>query len=203
MEIYLMRHGQTANNVNAQITGQSDVALTEYGVQQIQKVAPLLKDIRWDRVIVSPLSRAVHTASIAAPNSVLEKASWLMEFDFGFWVGHTWKEIEAMDPEGVKRYRNDWKYGRAADGECFMDMYNRVREGLQEVVSTSDPNAKILIVAHAGPVDIAPVVLLNLPVEAYRNFIPLQGVYSKFVGNLKTDGTMHFRIERWNMGPEI
>lgn len=203
MEIYVMRHGQTENNVKAKLTGQFDAALTEYGIQQIRSVAPLLADIKWDRVIVSPLSRAVHTAAIAAPKAQVEKADWLMEFNFGFWVNHTWKEIEEMDPEGLKRYRADWKYGVAADGECFMDMYKRVSEGIWNVVHNSDPDAKILVVAHAGPVDIMPVALLGLPVEAYHSFVPLQGVYSKFVGRQNPDGEWKFRIERWNMGPAI
>ena len=200
MEIYLMRHGQTANNVNAQLTGQSDVPLTEYGIEQIQRVAPLLADMQWDRVVVSSLSRAIHTASIVAPGAAMEKVDWLKEFDFGYWVNHTWKEIETMDPEGLKRYRSDWKYGVAADGECFMDMYKRVSEGIWEVVRTSKPDAKILIVAHAGPVDIMPVALLGLPVEAYHSFVPLQGVYSKFSGKMDTEGQWKFRLERWNMG---
>ena len=203
MEIYLMRHGQTPNNVNAMLTGQSDVPLTEYGIKQIQAVAPLLKEIQWDRVIVSPLSRAIHTASIVAPHAEMEYVSWLKEFDFGFWTGHTWKEIEEMDPEGLARYRGDWKYGRAADGECFMDMYQRVSEGIREVVRTSHADAKILIVAHAGPVDIMPVALMNLPVEAYHHFIPLQGVYSKFVSSRTREGEVRFRLERWNMGPNV
>lgn len=55
---YIIRHGQTLDNVNHIIQGHGDSALTEAGIKSLIKRAEKLKDIKFDEVFCSPLPRA-------------------------------------------------------------------------------------------------------------------------------------------------
>lgn len=200
MEIYLMRHGQTVNNVNARFTGQADVPMNEKGQTQIRQAAELLKGIAWDHVISSPLKRAKDTAGIVAPGYGIKEEAWLMEMDFGRWTGLTWDEAQAQDPKEWKAYCEDWMYSRAGGAECFMDVYHRVEAGIRRMVQECRNTDRILITAHAATVQIIPLVLLELPLEAYWRLIPAQGVYSKLVA--RPEEKLWFSLEAWNVGPE-
>lgn len=68
MKIYIIRHGQTEWNKSGRLQGQTDIALNENGKELAVKVGYALKEISFDRVISSPLARAVETAQL-----VLEK----------------------------------------------------------------------------------------------------------------------------------
>lgn len=62
----LVRHGQTDWNVRDLLQGSSDVPLNDTGRAQAFEAGHLLADEHWDRIIASPLGRAVETASIIA-----------------------------------------------------------------------------------------------------------------------------------------
>ena len=62
MKLYIMRHGETTTNIKHLICGKSESDLTINGILQARNVGERLKDIRFDAVFVSPLSRARITA---------------------------------------------------------------------------------------------------------------------------------------------
>ena len=64
MKIYIIRHGQTEWNKSGRLQGQTDIALNENGKELAVKVGYALKEISFDRVISSPLARAVETAQL-------------------------------------------------------------------------------------------------------------------------------------------
>ena len=69
--IYIIRHGQTANNKAKLLQGRSDIPLNKDGIRQAEAAAKWFRDqqIRIDRVYSSPLIRAVETAKIIAPET--------------------------------------------------------------------------------------------------------------------------------------
>jgi broad specificity phosphatase PhoE len=71
--IYLIRHGQSTTNANPElIVLKPDlVPLTELGVEQCQKLHTILKDVNFDVVYSSPLTRAFQTANHSLDNKVL------------------------------------------------------------------------------------------------------------------------------------
>ena len=58
MKLYIMRHGETAWNVEGRLQGQSDTELNENGVRLAKVTAEGLKNIPFDLGISSPLRRA-------------------------------------------------------------------------------------------------------------------------------------------------
>ncbi len=67
--IYFVRHGESQNNVEGVFAGQrNDSQLTEKGKKQARAAGKEFQDkrVRIDRIISSPLKRALGTAEIIA-----------------------------------------------------------------------------------------------------------------------------------------
>lgn len=66
--LYLLRHGQTEFNVKKLVQGRCDSPLTDLGRQQAQAAAAWLKahGVVPDKMVSSPLGRAMDTASLVA-----------------------------------------------------------------------------------------------------------------------------------------
>ena len=65
MRILLARHGETPWNAEGRYQGQIDIPLSPVGEGQANALGQRLKDVRIDRAVASPLSRAQLTARLA------------------------------------------------------------------------------------------------------------------------------------------
>ena len=88
--LYLLRHGQTEFNVKKLVQGRCDSPLTNLGRQQAQTAAAWLKahDVVPDKVVSSPLGRAMDTASLVAtellgPDAAVESCEGIIERCYG------------------------------------------------------------------------------------------------------------------------
>lgn len=85
--IVIVRHGETDWNIGRRIQGRTDIPLNERGRAQAREVADLLaRSGNWNRVIVSPLGRAISTGQIIAERLGLaspEIDEAVTERDFG------------------------------------------------------------------------------------------------------------------------
>ena len=66
--IYIIRHGKTERNQANVLQGRSDYPLNDEGIRQAEAAADRLRNIRFDHVFSSPLTRAVQTAKIVVPD---------------------------------------------------------------------------------------------------------------------------------------
>lgn len=87
--LYLARHGETVDNVNKIMQGQTQGCLTETGRQQACKLRDRLMKIHFDAIISSDLRRAIDTANIVAqPRKIeVETTPLLRERDWGSFTG--------------------------------------------------------------------------------------------------------------------
>ena len=88
--LYLLRHGQTEFNVKKLVQGRCDSPLTDLGRQQAGMAAAWLKahGVVPDRVVSSPLGRAMDTASLVAcellgPDAAAEPCEGIIERCYG------------------------------------------------------------------------------------------------------------------------
>ena len=88
--LYLLRHGQTEFNVKKLVQGRCDSPLTDLGRQQAGMAAAWLKahNVVPDKVVSSPLGRAMDTASLVAcellgPDSAVEPCEGIIERSYG------------------------------------------------------------------------------------------------------------------------
>lgn len=87
--LYLVRHGETEDNVRQIMQGQTQGELTENGREQAAEVRELMRDWQIDAVVSSDLKRSVDTACIiAAPHGLaVDQTPLLRERDWGGFTG--------------------------------------------------------------------------------------------------------------------
>lgn len=88
--LYLLRHGQTEFNVKKLVQGRCDSPLTDLGRRQAGMAAAWLKDhdVVPDKVVSSPLGRAMDTAQLVAtellgPDAAVEPCEGIIERSYG------------------------------------------------------------------------------------------------------------------------
>ena len=89
-KLYLLRHGQTEFNVKKLVQGRCDSPLTDLGRKQAGMAAAWLKghDVVPDKVVSSPLGRAMDTASLVAtellgPDAAVDPCEGIIERCYG------------------------------------------------------------------------------------------------------------------------
>lgn len=89
-KLYLLRHGQTEFNVKKLVQGRCDSPLTDLGRKQAGMAAAWLKahDVAPDKVVSSPLGRAMDTAQLVAtellgPDAAVEPCEGIIERSYG------------------------------------------------------------------------------------------------------------------------
>lgn len=100
LTIYLVRHGETEENRNNILQGQTPGHLTDLGRKQARLLGTKLKGINFDAIISSPLQRAVDTTRIiVGPDNAdrIETCPLLMERDWGALTLHTYAEARKLD----------------------------------------------------------------------------------------------------------
>lgn len=94
----LVRHGRTALNAEGRLRGLADPELDDDGIAQVTATTHALVPMGIDRVVSSPLQRAVRTATIIAEASGVEHAvdPAFNDRDYGPWTGHIKTEVIAQ-----------------------------------------------------------------------------------------------------------
>lgn len=156
MKIYIVRHGQTEENLQRILQGHMPGTLTEQGKEQVQRAAEQLskEGVKFTRIVSIDLKRAMESAQIIADNINLPVIPMeiLRERDWGKFTGMP--IAEAMD-----KYRVDGKW-RFPEGttETEEGIYERANKALAElqkqfadetiIVVTHGQFARNLIAAH-------------------------------------------------------
>jgi probable phosphoglycerate mutase len=133
--LYLVRHGETVDNANQIMQGQTQGALNEHGIQQAKELSMQWQDCHLDAIIASDLKRAIDTASIVAEPHHLDvhTTPLLRERDWGDFTG---------------RYIPDLKGEKWPDNvESLENLLSRAGEFIAYVKATY-PGKKVLAVGH-------------------------------------------------------
>jgi alpha-ribazole phosphatase len=158
MEIYLIRH--TKVNVEPGVCyGQKDVELADSYPEELEAVKNKLKDIDFDAVISSPLSRAKQLATDVFGEKVAEDPR-LMELNFGDWEGKVWDEIK--DPL-FPAWMDDFVNKKCSNGESFVMLRDRVLEFWNEIKNKKCN--KIAIFTHGGVIRTISAIEKNSKLE--------------------------------------
>ncbi len=159
MELYVVRHGQTDYNVKHLFQGHADIPLNQVGIKQAEETALKFKGIKINRILVSPLQRAIQTASfiekVTKVEAIIEKR--LIERSFG-------------DMEG-KHSRPDWNIQMMLDYqknydyeniEPIQEFFTRIYNFLDDIVQKYKDEI-VVLVTHGA---------VSQPIECYFNGMP-------------------------------
>lgn len=147
MKIFLIRHGETVENAQRIIQGQSNSKLSEKGREQAKKVAGRLANEHIDAIISSPLERADLTAQEIARQHGLDIIydERISERKFGSFEGINADDYyDRMDKSGLPRHEF-----RPPGGESYLDMKNRI-ESFYRMLLEKYMNKTVVVVAHGS-----------------------------------------------------
>ncbi len=103
--LYLVRHGETVDNVNQILQGQGQGELNENGIRQAEALREQLRDHHVDVFVASDLKRSVDTCRIiAAPHALpVETTPLLRERDWGDFTGMFIPDLQGLEwPSNVE-----------------------------------------------------------------------------------------------------
>lgn len=158
MEIYLIRHTNTANAAGL-CYGQTDVALASTFDHEVDTLLAKLPEFADDCLVFSsPLSRCVQLAETLSDDVKTDKR--LQELYFGDWENQLFDNIE---PTALQQWTDNFATAAPPNGETFGDLYQRVGAFWQELLKTEAE--QVVIVTHAGVIRALLARVLNLPLE--------------------------------------
>ena len=133
--LYLVRHGETVDNANQIMQGQTQGELNANGIRQAEQVREEWREKPLDVVIASDLKRSVDTATIIAEPHHLEVQTTplLRERDWGDFTGRFIPDLKGETwPDNVETLEN---------------LLSRAGEFITYVKETY-PGKKVLAVGH-------------------------------------------------------
>jgi broad specificity phosphatase PhoE len=171
VRLFLIRHGETEDNIHMRYLGIRDIPLTDNGRRQASCVADALSMLPIVSVISSPLRRAADTAAFISKScSVrLHLDSRLMEGSFGEWEGQTRDQIISSggkNAELLACWETD-PFCAPPGGESIKSIQDRVIDLAGELIDQF-PDASIALVSHVGPIKALLSAVLNIPLQATR-----------------------------------
>lgn len=164
--IYLLRHGEIKGASTKRFIGQTDVGLSEAGLEHAALWQSYFSRLKIDHVFASPLSRCIDMAAIVSgfEKHAITLMDGLKEINLGKWDGKPIAEIrDKFSEEWEKRGKNFTGY-RPPLGESFFDLSQRVVPVFHQIVMEHPGN--ILVVAHAGVNRMILCDLLNKEIDA-------------------------------------
>ena len=133
--LYLVRHGETVDNANQIMQGQTQGELNEKGVSQAREVAEKLAGEQFDAFVSSDLKRAMDTAAIIAMPHHLPVVTTrlLRERDWGGFTGQFIPDLkDKVWPDDIES----------------LDALKRRATEFLNYIRTTFPDQRIVAVGH-------------------------------------------------------
>lgn len=207
MKIYIIRHGETRANKDGLLQGQSNFDINEYGVELAGITGRGMRDIRFDAVYSSPLSRALHTAEIVlqesgngdgtgadGPEILLDDR--IKEISMGDWELKKFRPGESEVPLelSMQFLKNPLGMGRMPGGESVEDVMVRTEEFLREMAAECAAAGceNVLVSTHGCAIRAMLHFLYDDQSDYWQGNVP----FNCCVNILETDGTEFSFVEK-------
>lgn len=176
--LFMVRHGESTCNSVHRIAGQRDAPLTYLGRIQAEKVAKGHRDQHFDRVYVSPLTRAYETADIIFGLDNLDEQvvvdERLMERDFGSYTLESKSILQRR--HGIAEYERAMNADSPTmhGGETFAQFKDRVHAFYEEELLPALRRGEVVcVVSHKYVVELICRFILDRPAdESYDLRLP-------------------------------
>jgi len=148
--LYFIRHAESEANLGRIMASQLPYPLTQAGRADADQISRELKElVPLDRIISSPLVRAVETAQFFEKAYGLEPEldDRIIEHHLGLFSGMTYDEVN-KHPSYEANALNRWNWIPEGHGESYSMVADRIRDFLASLENFPE-NENILIVTHA------------------------------------------------------
>ncbi|MFH0890413.1 MAG: histidine phosphatase family protein [Candidatus Liptonbacteria bacterium] len=184
--IVLIRHGETAKNVEGVMHGSDDAELlTPLGIKQIKKTAEKLKGYSPSRVYSSKEARSIQSGELIAKelSMELESVDGMQERDWGELSNQPWSEIQKiLDPMNLEE-RYDYV---PPGGESWRQFEERLIKALSLIIENCRDET-VVVVTHGGAIRALMPFLIGAPKEESFKHDPDNASITVFNQN---DGTL-------------
>lgn len=160
--IYLTRHGESKDNIEGKIGGNS--SLSESGIGYSQKLFKFIEQEETTNleVFTSQLTRTKETANPFKQKYTVVSWTALNELDAGIADGLTYAEFEQKYPKDFQvRYQNKLTY-RYPMGESYQDVVMRLEPLIMELERKEND---VLMICHQGVMRCIYTYLMNIPLS--------------------------------------
>ncbi len=170
--LYIVRHGETEWNKIGKYQGITDVPLNENGIAQAKACGNALKDVHFDRILSSDLSRALVTAETIRGSRQLEIITdeRLREINFGDWEKLLFSEIEERWPGLIDQMYRRPDIVKVPNGESFQEVQDRAWSAVSDFLNENNEDETILITCHGGTIRTILCKLLDISISHCWNF---------------------------------
>ncbi len=174
LTVLLTRHGHTDRSEPEQYLGQRiHATLTERGRRDAERLAERLEGVRVDRIISSPLGRAVETSTILAArvHAEVETDERLTELDYGAWEGLTVEVIDEKFPGERKLYNTDPASHQVGGGESGYEVAARVADFIEGLLTwglADDADKTCVLVGHSSLNRVLLATVMGVQLNDYR-----------------------------------
>jgi len=202
MKLYIVRHGETECNIKRVYYGSLDVSITEKGREQAVAVGDMLRDVTFDKVIISGLQRTRQTAETVLSRQTQQNRHtqqnkqtqqngqmpeiWSIpafnEMNFGAWEGLHYTQVRELYPEDYAAMSGDWINCPPSGGERFTEFSRRVLDGWRELSGREAFRRadNVLFVGHSGPIQCLICHFLGTAASNIWHLEIQQGAYTCF-----------------------
>jgi broad specificity phosphatase PhoE len=194
--LYLIRHGETVNNVAGCYNGmRDDHPLNEAGSAQAKRLAAAFAEIPIDAIYTSTLLRARQTGDILRGDRGISVTAHpgLMEFDFGILSSMPYGEAAERYPALVSGLRMTPYETKCPEGESGRDVIERGTAALAEIVRACRGKT-VAVVTHGMLLQLVFSALAGLPPYRRRELSVFNTAHARL--EIRDDGT--FRICSFN-----
>lgn len=163
--LVLVRHGQTAWNLEGRAQGHADVPLDDTGRAQAVALAPQIAAMAPSALWSSDLVRARETAAVLAEATGLEVRTdpRLREFDAGERSGLTTDEFAERFPDAYAAWRDGHITGRLPGAETIDEVAARMVPALREIWDATPSGEVTVVVAHGACLRVSLLGFLGWP----------------------------------------
>ncbi len=176
--LIIVRHGRTVLNAEGRLQGHVDAELDDVGRLQAQRIAAAVG--RVDRVVSSPLLRAVQTAeAFGQPIDIDDR--WI-ELNYGDYDG---QKFSALPPGTWDTWRSDLDFAPPS-GESLRDLAIRVRAAADDLLDEAR-DANIVVATHVSPIKASLAWALGAHDEiTWRTYVAQASVSTYAIGDHPT-----------------
>jgi broad specificity phosphatase PhoE len=162
VNVFAIRHGETAWSLSGKHTGTTDIPLTDNGRRVAERLRPVLARNVSGRALCSPMQRARETCELAGFGQNMTVDPDLAERNYG--------EYESKTPEEIHKVRPGWLIFQ--DGCPGGETPEQVGARVDRVIArTRALGRDILLFAHGHVLRVLAARWIGLPAGGGRHFL--------------------------------
>ena len=162
VNVFAIRHGETAWSLNGQHTSKTDIPLTDNGRRLAARMRLVLAAKRFGLVLCSPMRRARETCELAGFGDRAIIDSDLVEWNYGKYEGLTPKQVDEVAP-GWLIFRDGCPGGEAPE---------QVSARVDRVIARSRAGAgDTALFAHGHLLRVFAARWIGLPASGGQHFL--------------------------------